>query len=74
LREVQSFIATSAGRVRRGDAFDLETIQFIAAPFETAPLNTSNCAIVHLMLASLLECAPRIGQIERLAIDRGRAF
>ena len=21
-----------------------------------------------------LECAPRIGQIERLAIDRGRAF
>lgn len=59
LQDVQNFIRISAGRVRRGEAFDLTTVQSIAAPFETEPLGTSDCAIVHLMRASLYRLGNR---------------
>jgi transposase len=41
---------------------------------ETAEALCDGHVAAFAFFGGVLECAPRIGQIERLAIDRGRAF
>ena len=69
-----SAIVIAAGQVRHGVAGGGETLPaIIAALAGLAADEPADCQSARNP-ASPLECAPRIGQMGRFAIDRGRAF